>query len=342
MSSYSFQRSVLSSASNESPEEVRKEASPLSPMPFLVSRLYAPHYECVHFSPGAFRRQGTVLGQGATFSVEKHAVEEIGIGMLQNMELREQYAAKWPVVAIKRLRCNSHIPTRSFETIEKELILLMALRGHEHVVQMIGIGWETAPISGDYRLWPVLVTEFAESGSLAHLQSQDSKLPYLTKRRLCLHVAAGVKSLHQLHLIHGDLKSENVLVFGSTPNQFVAKLADFGYVPMDYSLTNAASGLSSHGKSTAAARLGTDQWNPPEPLDLGSKNHLEARDVYAWGLLVLRVMLDGRNPFGIPTTWERSAHGYQRRFSLLAGLEEELGDVEDDQKSETNSVQPEH
>jgi serine/threonine protein kinase len=185
--------------------------------------------------------------------------------------------------------------------IERELIVLKVLRGAPNVVQLVGLGWEIAPVNGDSRLWPVLVLEYADQSSLANLQAQVSRLPYGVKRKLCLDVAPGLHSLHHAGLIRGHLKNENVLIFGATQDHFLAKLSDFAFAPVDCHLkTGVASGNDGRGTLCPSLLGATELWSPPELLESGDHAALAARDAYSWGLLVLRVVIDGQNPFKIP------------------------------------------
>ena len=297
-SSGALRRSKFLSDSNTQKAQTtdRRDALPVSPLPFLVCSLYSRH-DFLKFSPGAFRRQGNVLDQGATFSVEKHAVADIGINMVDDLVLGEQQAKTHPVVVIKRLRTQAYTAWKTFETVERELSVLKILRGEPNIVQLVGLGWEVAPVNGDTRLWPVLVLEHAEQGSLQNLQRRGAPLGYKTKSRLCADVASGLRSLHRAGLAHGDLKSENVLVFGNTEKTYVAKVSDFGFVPLDYHLRPDYTTEAGPVKHHVGTIGGTEIWAAPEfgqPADLAA---FKGQDIYSWGLLVLRVMLDGENPF---------------------------------------------
>jgi serine/threonine protein kinase len=58
-----------------------------------------------------------------------------------------------------------------------------------------------------------LVLEYAELGSLFHLQTSASRLPWRIKQKLCYDVGRGLSLLHACDIVHGDLKHENVLIF---------------------------------------------------------------------------------------------------------------------------------
>ena len=120
-------------------------------------------------------------------------------------------------------------------------------------------------------------------------------MPFGQKLAFCIDVAHGLEALHACDIIHGDVKCENVLVFEDTPSdeglsnsqerQLVCKLTDFGYSHLD---------ASSNGFSLG----GSPPWNAPECFS-GTYFKIETAkrtDVYSFGLLVWRLMLDG-DPF---------------------------------------------
>jgi serine/threonine protein kinase len=314
-SSQSLPRSILTDSSTvtvKGKDTQKTTLDRISPLPFLVCSLYAQNDDFLGFLPGAFRRQGDVVGQGATFSVEKHTLKEIGRGMVDDLVHGDDICAHRPVVAIKRLRNMHHIPWKTFETVERELIALKLLRGSPNIVQLVGLGWEIAPVDGDSRLWPVLVLEYAEGGSLAKLQDTADPLSYELKRKLCLDVAHGLLELHKSGLVHGDLKSENVLIFGSSQDQYVAKLSDFGYAGIDYHLRNDMGyDAQDHEDLHKFLPGATSLWSAPEYGKSGTKKALIDQDTYSWGLLVLRSMIDGRNPFPFHQAW---SDGYGKFF----------------------------
>lgn len=310
LSGLSLSRSLLSPGSSGAtvtpPVDEGTAIQSISPLPFLVCSLYDRENVLLRFLPGAFRRQGDVLGQGATFSVEKHTLKDIGRGMIDDLVSGDLAYSRWPSVAIKRIRRNPTQPSKTFETVERELIALKTLRGVKHVAQIIGVGWENSPVYKDSRLWPVLVLEFAEHGSLAELQRKSDSLAYEVKRKLCLDVASGLFSLREAGLFHGDLKSENVLVYNDPLDKYTAKLTDFGFISIDYHLCPAMK-LSRHDSRQAALAVpgATELWSAPEFRERGPFTSMIARDVYSWGLLVLRVMVNGLNPFDFHRHWRQ-------------------------------------
>jgi serine/threonine protein kinase len=125
-----------------------------------------------------------------------------------------------------------------------------------------------------------LIFELMESGSLydlLHGSSEDavSNRPsdLMSKLRLCLDIADGMRFLHDSNIIHRDLKSANILL----DRDGRCKIADFG--------------LSTLKESTAASQtaglMATPAWTDPE-VALGAK-FSNASDVYSFGVVVWEI-----------------------------------------------------
>ncbi|KAG8708457.1 hypothetical protein FRC09_001255 [Ceratobasidium sp. 395] len=119
-----------------------------------------------------------------------------------------------------------------------------------------------------------------ENGTLLqHIQANPTE----DRRKLCADISAGVVYLHQNEIIHGDIKSANVLVSG----RGVAKLADFGCTELKTSTLLFTATASSPGISI--------RWAAPEILNGHTARSKEA-DVYALGMTFLEVVT-GMVPF---------------------------------------------
>jgi serine/threonine protein kinase len=174
------------------------------------------------------------------------------------------------------------------------------LRQHDNIVSLLGLGWELPPSGNDSRLWPYLILEYSTHGTLAQLQA-SRELTYSTKTQLCIDVAKALEIVHHCNIIHGDVKTENILVFPGGRGGFIAKLSDFGFATLDidfYSNNREKMGIDDK-KMTTPISSGTRPWIPPEFGTEVSWISAFSADVYSWGLLVWRVFLDGKNPFTI-------------------------------------------
>ncbi len=157
--------------------------------------------------------------------------------------------------------------------------VLASIAAHPNVVQVFDRG----NIGDDLQY---VAMEFSGIGSLQILPTIDAK-GYV---RLIRDVARGLHAAHSVGVVHGDIKPDNILLFGSTENtdRIVPKLADFGVAK--------------------SLRLGS----APEPHDEGSESY------------------EGNIAFMAPEVWAGSRPTIQSDvYSLAAMLRYLLTDVLD-------------
>jgi Protein kinase domain len=174
-----------------------------------------------------------------------------------------------------------------YNTVLQELRVLLhpRLRRCENIISLLGLDFQED--YDDYTVaWPVLLMEYAEYGTLATLQ-EDISIDTELVRILLLDMALGIKALHDCNIIHGDVKSENVLICRHARRRYIARLADFGL-----SVINPESNNNRH-------RLpgGTFLWSAPEFCNELSVYGLKQTDVYSFGLTSWRVLSNRPNPF---------------------------------------------
>ncbi|OXA55163.1 serine/threonine-protein kinase meng-po [Folsomia candida] len=162
--------------------------------------------------------------------------------------------------------------------------------------------------------------EFAPYGSLLHVLNRRRMMPTKSSRLgetktklVCSQVASALEFMHQLHLVHGQVTPDNILVFKGNLSQ--VKLADFSATRMEGSLvvvTTSETKLSSNRSS----------FNPPELSELlpQEKYHVETGlDSWQLGILVC-YLLQGKCPWGAADAWEdskyRSYVGWLKKKSL--------------------------
>ena len=157
--------------------------------------------------------------------------------------------------------------------LELRALTFAPLRAHPNIVKLLGIVWDFTT--------PVLVMECATYGTLASLERQN--VQDRTRVRLCHDVARGLHFLHACFITHGDVKSENVLIFADSELGTIAKLCDFGASLLDMG-------------ATSTLRGGTQPWNAPEWKETMEKSLLLKTDIYSFGLLFWRVLIH-KDPF---------------------------------------------
>jgi serine/threonine protein kinase len=132
---------------------------------------------------------------------------------------------------------------------------------------------------------PWLAVEYIAGPSLLDAVEQHGKLPEQTVRALMAGLAAGLVHLHQLGLVHRDLKPGNVLLAANGP-----RIIDFGVSRVLDSSTITQTGqlLGSPGFMSPEQAVGTSPAGPPT-------------DVFALGALMSYV-LTGSSLFGTGQT----------------------------------------
>jgi serine/threonine-protein kinase len=120
-------------------------------------------------------------------------------------------------------------------------------------------------------------------------------------RGIALQLCAGLAEAHRNHVIHGDLKSNNVILTGLASGSARAVITDFGL---------AARQQASIGSFPSGPMGGTPDYMAPE-LWKGEKASI-ASDIYALGVLLFE-LAGGRRPFGPGITWEQRLTGKPKR-----------------------------
>jgi serine/threonine protein kinase len=213
------------------------------------------------------------IGEGHSFRVEKAFMETSD--------------AMPHVVVIKRPLFSKGDKTEGSHwsrlLLEVKSLMHPPLAAHTNIVDLLAIGWEGSLSDTSPELeWPILVMSYATHGTLDAFQ-WSPELESDEKISICLDVACGLNVLHRCGIIHGDLKSENVLIFAEESRP-VAKLCDFGCSII---------GPQAFGKLVG----GSEPWNCPEWKDTMSKENLPLTDVYSFGLLFWRTLSETSRPF---------------------------------------------
>ena len=187
------------------------------------------------------------------------------------------------------------------------------IRGHPNIVKFKGIAWDFEDDKAT-KPRPLLLEELAPQRSLEGFWNNYDfvRMTFQSKIELCLDIAEGLAVLHACHVVHGDVKPENILIFPRIGHQdsFMAKLTDFGH------------STPAHEKRTTLPAF-TEQWCAPEVLMDDHYLDFEgmiATDVYSFGLVMLSIFI-GRSyykSFDDYTTLKREG----RMFISAMGLVE--------------------
>ncbi|KAL0069386.1 hypothetical protein AAF712_003409 [Marasmius tenuissimus] len=144
-----------------------------------------------------------------------------------------------------------------------------------------------------------LISPWMENG---HIITFLERTPDHDKLKTLVEISAGIAYLHELRIVHGDIKGVNILV----DEHGISHLADFG-------LARVVNETLTLGQSTTGNQKGTTRWMAPELFDFGgdiepgsnpsdgeervtAKSDKFPRDIYAFACTVLEI-ITGKPPF---------------------------------------------
>ncbi|KAM9720270.1 receptor-interacting serine/threonine-protein kinase 1 [Menidia menidia] len=163
---------------------------------------------------------------------------------------------------------------------------IMASLNHERVVKLLGVIMEDRDCS--------LVMELLPRGNLMVMLDNVS-VPISIKGRIILEILEGMIYLTESHVIHKDIKPENILV----DKDFHIKIADLGLATCKTwsKLTKEESRRKSRTGWTAGTRgAGTLSYMAPEHLESIHTPSTQKSDVYSFAV-VIWVILTGKEPY---------------------------------------------
>ncbi len=198
-----------------------------------------------------------------------------GFGEVWLAERRSQFVTKR--VAVK-LPLDEQV---NFDAIRQEAELWEQASGHPNVLPII----DADVFDGQV----VIVSEYADGGSLADRIKREGKLPLQKAVEITVGILNGLEFLHSRKIIHRDIKPQNILLQGDTP-----RLADFG-ISRAMNTTIVSSTI-----------IGTDAYMSPESFD-GKRN--VQTDIWSVGV-VLYALLADKLPFP-------QEHPSERMFAIL-------------------------
>ncbi|KAF3436699.1 hypothetical protein FNV43_RR19446 [Rhamnella rubrinervis] len=177
-------------------------------------------------------------------------------------------------VAIKILERPENDPEKAQlmeQQFQQEVMMLATLK-HPNIVRFIGACRKPM-------VW-CIVTEYARGGSVRQflMKRQNRAVPLKLAVKQALDVARGMAYVHGLGLIHRDLKSDNLLIFGDKS----IKIADFGVARIE---------VQTEGMTP---ETGTYRWMAPEMIQ--HRPYTQKIDVYSFGI-VLWELITGMLPF---------------------------------------------
>lgn len=143
--------------------------------------------------------------------------ERIGSGSFADV-WRAEHRVTRNVVAIKEI-ATDRLNRKLRQSLESEVSILKRI-SHRNIVQLHTV------IEMHNKLY--LVMEYCAGGDLAGFIRKHRRISEEAARPLLQQLAAGLQELWSHHLVHRDLKPQNLLLTGSGPDA-VLKIADFGF-----------------------------------------------------------------------------------------------------------------
>jgi len=183
-------------------------------------------------------------------------------------------------VAIKILH-QDHADANSSERFRREAQAAARLK-HPNAVSIYDFGVSTDGLQ-------YLVMEFVEGQSLRE-RLNHGPLDFATAAEVTSQVCAALDEAHRRHIIHRDIKPDNILLYSSVDGLRV-KVLDFGIAKL-------RDDTAGHLTQTGSV-MGTPHYMSPEQC-LGEELDPRA-DIYSVGI-VLYEMLCGRVPFNSPVS----------------------------------------
>jgi serine/threonine protein kinase len=179
-----------------------------------------------------------------------------------------------------------------------------AIRQHPNFVRLLGVAWdEHTGSEGGIFVTPVLVQDYATHGHLLgflRTKSLEGALTRELKIQLITGVAEGLQTLHNLGVVHGDVKCENILVsWDAAREAFVPKVSDFGFSIIKNS-THLSDYVDTPLKTLGATKryLAPELWTPSETSSVRLSMSLAIRtDIYSFGFVLLTISLGGEDVF---------------------------------------------
>lgn len=188
---------------------------------------------------------------------------KIGSGAFGDV-IRAEDTRSNQIVAIKTISPEHLIPSE-LNLFKREVLILCHVR-NIFLTNIIGFTSQN-PFS--------IIMEYVPNGNLFHYLHQydpNSNLDNTKKTIIAMGIAYGMGHVHDMKIIHRDLKSMNILL----DNNYYPKICDFGVSKFDNNF-----------KSTNSP-VGTAQWMAPEMMN--NENYTNKIDIYSYSMILFELL----------------------------------------------------
>jgi serine/threonine protein kinase len=199
---------------------------------------------------------------------------QIGRGGMGRV-LRVRHAVLGKAFALKLPKAGIATDAAFRARFDREAKLASSL-SHDNICSVVDFG-------EDEQFGPFMVMELLEGVRLDYKLRHDGPLAPRVAYEVMDQIAEALRYVHGRGVVHGDIKSENILLLRSERRR-VAKLLDFGLARLTHA--EHAGGIE-----------GTPQYLAPERIQ--GEPATAASDIYALGILLFE-LLTGRLPFDGP------------------------------------------
>ncbi len=229
-------------------------------------------------------------------------LDAIGQGGMADVHLaRDQRDGR--LVALKWLARSKRAETALRERMKLEAELLAQVK-HPNVVQLLDYGVTRDGV-------PYIVLEALRGETLHEYLARRGAMSAEEALPLALELANALDAVHQVGLVHGDVKPHNVFLCGPLDRPEHVKLIDFGFAQVTRQ-------ESTNGEATVA---GTIEYMAPEQI---LSEPIDPRaDIYSLGVVLFR-WLTGELPFDTGAMLRLFAHHLESKAPPPSWLLEDI------------------
>jgi len=179
-------------------------------------------------------------------------------------------------VAVKFIHWNGELP--ELRSLQHELTILSRLK-HANILEIYG-----GSVRPDPEIFLVQELLVGSVGDLMYGKNErpPRKLPLLTVLQIGVDILKGLLYLHNLKIVHRDIKPDNTLL----THDGVAKIGDFGLARFKINTI----------LQTRTIEMGTAAYMAPEIFDLDLGGVTVSVDIYSWGITLWEMVM-GERPY---------------------------------------------